>query len=251
MFSLLLYSRPGDAGLLTARLWEAGTLGIVERADGFQAFFEDDLRAPELLRAFAEYEPEWEAADDSDWIAKTQDSFPPLAIGERFFLVPPWSEARTPAGRLRLEINPGMACGTGWHPSTQICLEAMERHLKPGDSVLDVGAGSGILSVAASLLGAARVTACDIDPDAAAIARSRTGAPVYVGSADAARSASFDMVVANINADVLAALLPELERVRRVRGRLILAGFSEASGLARAPRSLEVLTRDGWACVVC
>jgi ribosomal protein L11 methyltransferase len=99
----------------------------------------------------------------------------------------------------------------------------MERLIQPGDSVLDAGSGSGILSLAAKMLGAGQVVACDIDPDAAAAAP----VPFFVGSADAVRSGAFDVVVANINEDVLGPLRPELERVARTR---ILSGFQDERG---------------------
>src|ERR1700691_2629248 len=93
-----------------------------------------------------------------------RDAWPPLCVGERFYLVAPWHAAvQAPAGRMRLEIYPGMACGTGRHPATQLCLQAIERYVKPGAQVLDVGSGSGILSDAARLLGAGVVIACDVD----------------------------------------------------------------------------------------
>src|SRR5204863_7377462 len=103
---------------------------------------------------------------ETDWVQATQDAWPPLFVGEKFFVVAPWRTEPTPPGRLRLEINPGIQCGTGQHPCTQLCLQAMERVLRPGDRVLDVGSGSGILSIAAALLGAAMVVACDLDPEA-------------------------------------------------------------------------------------
>src|SRR5205085_2494208 len=143
-------------------------------------------------------------------------------VGEKFFIVAPWRTEPTPPGRFRLEINPGMQCGTGQHPCTQLCLAAMEQVLRPGDSVLDVGSGSGILSIAAKLLGAGRVIACDLDPDAA------RPVPFFVGSADAVRSGAFDVVVANISEEVLdGPLRAELERVARVR---ILSGFQDDRG---------------------
>jgi ribosomal protein L11 methyltransferase len=118
-------------------------------------------------------------------------------------------------------INPGSQCGTGYHRCTQLCLEAMEKLIRPGDAVLDVGSGSGILSLAAKLLGAGRVVSCDIDPDAAG------PETFFVGSIDAVRSGTFDVVVANINEDVIGPLRADFERVARVR---ILSGFQDDAG---------------------
>ncbi len=143
-----------------------------------------------LLERFAEFSPELREEEPTDWEQVTRDAWPPLCVGERFYLVAPWDEtAPTPPGRLRLEIYPGMACGTGRHPATQLCLQAIERYVKPGTRVLDVGSGSGILSDAARLVGAGCVVGCDIDPDAVRIARERVRVPMFVGSADAVRSA--------------------------------------------------------------
>ena len=201
---------PNNDELLTLRLWEAGTLGITE-GDGFiDAFFED-------LNVASQFgDPQ--AVEEQDWVARTQEAFPPLLVGEKFFLAPPWRTEPTPPGRLRLVINPGAQCGTGYHRCTQLCLEAMERIIRPGDSVLDVGSGSGILSIAAKLLGAGRVIACDIDPDAL------RPVPFFVGSVDAVRSNTFDLVVANINEDVVGSMRADFERVAPKR---ILSGFQD------------------------
>jgi len=202
-----------DDDLLIGRLWEAGTLGITE-GDGFvDAFFEDVGVASQFGVP--------QAVEDVDWVARTHEAFPPLLVGKRFFLAPPWRTEPTPPGRLRLVINPGVQCGTGYHRCTQLCLEAMEKLIRPGDSVLDVGSGSGILSLAAKLLGAGRVVSCDIDPDA--------GGPesFFVGSVDAVRSDTFDLVVANINEDVMGSMRADFERVAPVR---ILSGFQNDDG---------------------
>jgi ribosomal protein L11 methyltransferase len=193
-------------------LHESGTSGIVEHDGYLEAFFEDREVA---ARFGAPVE-----CEEIDWVARTHDAWPPILVGEKFFVVAPWRDDPTPPGRFRLEINPGLQCGTGQHPCTRLCLEAMERVIRPGDSVLDGGTGSGILSIAAKMLGAGRVIACDIDPDAEPTYTERV--PFFVGSADAVRNGAFDVVVANISEDVIGRLRPDLERVA---ARRILSGF--------------------------
>jgi len=199
--------------LIALRLWEAGTLGITE-GDGYvDAFFEDAETASQFGVP--------ETVIDVDWVARTHEAFPPLLVGEKFFIAAPWRSEPTPPGRMRLVVNPGAQCGTGYHRCTQLCLEAMEKLIRPGDSVLDVGSGSGILSHAARLLGAGRVVSCDIDPEAAG------PECFFVGSVDAVRSGAFDIVVANINEDVMGSMRADFERVARVR---ILSGFQNDDG---------------------
>ena len=213
-----MYSVRAAPGLL-AELYEAGTLGIIDHDFELEAFFDNR----DVAARFGEPQP----ADDTDWIQHTHDAWPPLEVGEKFFVVAPWRTEPTPRGRFRLVINPGLQCGTGQHPCTRLCLEAMERVIQPGDTVLDVGTGSGILSIAAKLLGAGRVVACDIDPEAAKVV------PFFVGSVDAVQSGAFDVVVANISEDVIGEMRADLDRVAK---RRILSGFTGEDGQ--------------WACVV-
>lgn len=194
-------------------LYASDPAGIIEHDGWCEAFFED--------RAAASRFGDPLECPEIDWVRQNYDAWPPLVVGEKFFVAAPWRDDPTPPGRLRLEIDPGMQCGTGQHPCTQLCLKAMERIVRPGDSVLDVGSGSGILSIAAKLLGAGRVVACDIDPGAAKVV------PFFVGSVDAVRTGAFDVVVANINESVIEDLRAEFERVAR---RQILSGFQDEEG---------------------
>ncbi len=236
---------------MIAELQECGTIGITEEDAGFRAFFDSEQDALELARRFAGFAPEVREEEPADWEQLTRDAWPPILVGERFFLVAPWDDhVATPPGRLRLVIYPGMACGTGRHPATQLCLQAIERYVRPGARVLDVGSGSGILSDAARLMGAASVIGCDIDPDAVRIASERVLAPVFVGSAEAVRSQWADVVIANIDAATLERIAPELDRVRRPESTLILSGFPEwdvPEGFA--PK--EILQLEEWRCFIC
>ena len=213
MYQIRIEVKAALQDTLIAELWEAGTLGVVE-GDGFVEAFFDDF---ETAARFGTPLP----APDRDWVQETEDAWPPLLVGEKFFVVAPWRTEPTPPGRFRLEINPGMQCGTGQHPCTRLCLVAMERIIRPGDRVLDVGTGSGILSIAAKMLGATTVVACDIDPDAA------REAAFFIGSVDAVATNAFDVVIANISEIVIGDLKPEFDRVAP---RRILSGFQDAAG---------------------
>lgn len=249
MFSLFFID-PLDEDLLAADLCEAGTAGITEEPGGMRAFFEDGEEMV-ILRRFAVRSPVFRREPETDWERKTLDSFHPLEIGRKLFLAPPWNHDPVPAGRIRLEILPGMACGTGWHTCTQLCLEALEQIIDLGDRVLDVGTGSGILSVAATLLGARSVAACDLDEAAVRIAAVRISGLVFCGSAEAVRDHWADIVIANISSAAVESLRGEFARVSRSReSTLILSGFSEDDPPAGYATD-EISLRDGWACWIC
>jgi ribosomal protein L11 methyltransferase len=256
VFSLFLRCTDAEKDLLIERVWELETSGVVERdiGDGLelQAFFDERFDAAE----FSAHDPRWQEEAPTDWVQVFEDSWQPFPVGRRFYLVPEWRNEPTPDGRLRLTIHPGRACGTGWHPATQLSLLALEDYLKPGDTMLDLGTGSGILAEAALLLGARFVAACDIDAEAVAVAREnlrRLGVGLYLGSIRSVASGSIDLVMANINAETIAMLMPEIARI--ARDRVILTGFPERD-LARVRRSLlgsfrefAALEQDGWMCL--
>jgi ribosomal protein L11 methyltransferase len=255
LFSLLLHALGDREDLLIAELQECGTAGVTEENDGLRAFFSSDQDSVSLLQRFAEFSPQLREEQPTDWEQATRDAWPPLCVGDRFFLVAPWDNsqsdaASTPPGRLRLEIYPGMACGTGRHPATQLCLQAIERYVQPGVRVLDVGSGSGILSDAARLMGAGAVIGCDIDPDAVRIARERIHVPMFAGSADAVRSEWADVLVANIDAATLERIRPELNRARKPESTLILSGFPEWD-IPEGFSPKEILCLEEWRCFIC
>ena len=219
MFSLEIESGLDDRDMLIADLWEQGSCGIAE-PDGHavRAFFEDGVDRHALLARYPGAAIRIE--EDRDWVQSARDLLQPMEVGARFFLVPEWRDDSTPPGRFRIVVNPGMAFGTGVHETTRLCIEALEEFLRPGMSVLDVGAGSGILRQAAHLLGAGKTYACDTDPVAVEIA-----GDAFVGSVDAVASGSMDLAMANISPEAIMALAPDLRRVLRPRGVLLASGF--------------------------
>ena len=191
-----------------------------------------------------------ETLADQDWVRASQAQFEPLSVGERLWVGPTWREP--PAGRIAVRIDPGLAFGTGSHPSTRLVLGYLERTIAGGERVLDYGCGSGILAIAAAKLGAARVDAVDLDPEAVETTRANAHANAVAVQAvppDALPAADYDVVVANILAQPLIVLAPLLAQRAK---RLALSGIleSQAEEVARAYRpklGMALAGRDdGW-----
>ncbi len=260
MHVLELQCAADEADVLVAELWSHGVVGIEqEEIPGgqclFKAYFEFKIVTDDLER----YSPRWSHVIERDWVAYARAQWEPVLVGSRFFLVPEWRDDAVPPGRMRLAMRPGRACGTGWAAPTQLMLECMERVVRPGDTVLDIGTGTGILGVAAGLLGARRMFGCDIDHEATVVAAERfrderAPAWAFTGSVRSVRSASMDVILANLNAAALVALADEMERVRAERGTIIAGGFRERD-LDRVARAFRIaqgpFEKDGWLCAIC
>lgn len=212
-----------------------------------------------------------EVVSEDDWAHAWKAHFRPLRVGQRFVVKPswePWPPADTPGAArsddLVIELDPQMAFGTGTHETTQLCLEALERHLARGERVADVGCGSGILAIGAALLGASAVRAWDVDPLAVATARencvrNRAGHLCQIEQGDALRALTgkFDVIVANVHTAFLLSLIPRLPAHLTRGGRTILSGAAESSvpalreALAKADlRLVEQVHRGEWVAVV-
>jgi ribosomal protein L11 methyltransferase len=176
--------------------------------------------------------PAWtlETVEEQDWVRLTQSQFEPIRVSDRLWIVPSWHTAPDPRA-IVLVLDPGMAFGTGSHPTTRLCLEWLERTVTPGCSVLDYGCGSGILGIAAARLGASDVLGVDIDPQAVVAARNnaaRNNVRARFDDCAAKIDGCFDLVVANILANPLKALAPAICSHVRPGGRLALSGILSA-----------------------
>ena len=188
---------------------------------------------------------------EADWADAWKQYFFVHRVGERTVIVPSWREAEYVPRRddVVLLLDPGMAFGTGLHPTTRLCLRAVEELVVPGMRVLDVGAGSGILSIAAARFGACSVEAVEIDPVAARVcqdnvARNKVEGVVHVttGTLESAREQAYDLVLANITIAVLLELHPVIAAHTRSRGVAVLSGVLAE----RAGELVAALAATGW-----
>lgn len=197
------------------------------------------------------------AVPDQDWVALTQSQFDPIEIGQCLRITPSW-HAPAQDGRIDIVLDPGLAFGTGSHPTTRLCLQWLEQRSLAGQRVIDYGCGSGILAIAAARLGAGEVTGVDIDPQALRSSRdnaARNQVHIEVQGVDAPAPAPADIVIANILSSPLKLLAPVLTGLVRPGGWLVLSGVLERQidevCFAYAPflKMSAVDRHDGWACL--
>ena len=199
------------------------------------------LRAQNPSVEFGSLDVKLENVKDEDWENNWKQYYKPLAIGEKLLVVPEWLHPENPEGRIEVLLDPGMIFGTGAHASTQMCMIELEHAIQGGERVLDLGSGSGILSITALLLGAAHATGVDIDPKAEDIARQNaainalhadrftavTGDVIADKAMMERLGSGYDIVLANIVADVIIPLAPVVPNFLKPDSVFICSGILE------------------------
>jgi ribosomal protein L11 methyltransferase len=219
-----------------------------------------------LTAAGIPYEVDAETVREEDWANNWKKYFKPLPVGEKLLICPSWETADNPDGRKLLSIDPGMAFGTGGHDTTRLVLETLERHVTDGCDFLDIGCGSGILSIAACLLGAGSAFGVDIDALAVRTAKENgelngLSEPKYtIIKGDLAKDVTgkYPVIAANIVADAIIALSPAVPALLADGGVYITSGIidtREGDVLAALERCgftvVERHAHGGWLCLVC
>ena len=191
-----------------------------------------------------------------DWVRVSLDQFKPIKIS-RFWVKPSWNDEPTPQGLTILNLDPGLAFGTGTHPTTQLCLEWLSANPPSSQTVMDFGCGSGILGVAAGCLGASQITGLDIDPQALIATEHNASLNHLVVETllpDQTPDRTFDVVVANILANPLIELANTLTKLSRPGGKIVMAGLlEEQADQVRAAYPAITFdddqSREGWTCL--
>lgn len=202
--------------------------------------------------------------DDSEWLYKWQEFFKTTKVGERIVIKPSWEDYTPKAGELVIEMDPGMAFGSGQHETTSMCIKALEKHVKPGSKVLDVGTGTGVLAIAAALLGADECFGIDIDEGAVTVANTniqnnKQADRITAMQGDLTEGVDFeaDIIVANLMADLVIKLAPAAAGHLKKGGVFISSGIldTKCDEVSKAVQSagfeiLEIKEDGEWRCIV-
>lgn len=229
-----------------------------------------EVKSTDTENAYGRLEAELSSIREEDWANNWKQYFKPVTVGEKLVIKPSWEDYSGDGNRIILEIDPASSFGTGQHHTTRLCLELLEKSLSDGDSVLDMGCGSGILSIGAVLLGAGNAVAVDIDENSAVTAAENAEKnhipnekyKTYFGNiltdeklADRI-DAKYDVITANIVADVLIAMKTHFARYLRENGVLIVSGIITErmdevidAIVSAGFEKTEVNTKEGWAAV--
>lgn len=203
-------------------------------------------------------------ADEEEWANEWKKYYHPVKITDRLTIKPTWEEYTPTADELVIELDPGMAFGTGTHPTTTLCLRTLERVIKPGDTIVDVGCGTAILSIACAKMGAESVLALDLDPVAVQVARENVelngeSDKITVRANDLLKGVDqkFDVVVANILAEIILLMTSSARDVIKPDGTFITSGIiKEKADLVRADleangfRIVDTITEEDWVALV-
>lgn len=249
---------PGDPAWVTVKGW------LAEAGDVEQARFrlEEGLEEVRALGLGEIQPPVYAWVQEEDWANAWKAYFKPTRVGDRLVVIPSWETYDLAEGDLPLYLDPGMAFGTGTHATTSLCLRWLDKLVQPGSRVLDVGTGSGILGIAAVRLGAGEVVAIDNDPVAVKVAREnaeKNGVTmdIRLGTLDQLEETPADLVIANIIASVIVAILPDVADRMKEGGRFLASGIiSERKQevldamTATWMLPLEVREENGWVAIL-
>lgn len=237
------------------------------------ALLPDELEAGEIVQQLRDDQiinlgdDDWYVREvpDNDWVRLTQAQFGPIEVGHKILIVPSWhadddiTQQAQASGKVCIQLDPGLAFGTGSHATTHLCLEWLAEHVQAGDSVLDYGCGSGILAIAAQKLGSTQTNGVDVDEQAVASTRANAlNNQVQVGASlpDGLAEGQYDIVVANILSNPLKVLAPMLSARVKPGGYLVLAGIFEWQTAEMQQAYGDYLSlqpwrdREGWICLV-